>query len=307
MHSRAPWEVLRLLNRAHPVGNPAVATPVSTLLSDSRQQLFEHVNIAAMSTLHGDQLGPADQEMLFQILQASIDGLEMASWWMRYTRLLMTGLDIKMAATASTLNLTISIAPELPDELPARVKNDLHQYMLGYINARLLRGMIDLGLVDSQLTSLNTLRQTLTLTLPSSDQRPSTIPSIKARCQCLQRLSNQPASNDDAGVQVWQWLQREPDAPGVDACAKALQISSRTLNRKLANLGTRYQSLQELHRSSLALQGIEQADLPLRLLAQQLGYDNPANFGRACRRWFGQSPRALRRALQSGPQYELHR
>jgi AraC-like DNA-binding protein len=44
---------------------------------------------------------------------------------------------------------------------------------------------------------------------------------------------------------------------------------------------------------------LEQSDLDVATIGERLGYADPSNLGWACRRWFGVSPRALRKTPRS--------
>jgi AraC-like DNA-binding protein len=81
------------------------------------------------------------------------------------------------------------------------------------------------------------------------------------------------------------------------AAAKQLRLSRRTLNRRLAECGTSYRALLEGHQMARARQLLADASLGVGEVAWRLGYEDPSNFGRACRRWFGKSPAALRKEL----------
>lgn len=80
--------------------------------------------------------------------------------------------------------------------------------------------------------------------------------------------------------------------------ARRLRLSRRTLNRRLAESGSSYRILLEQHLRGRASALLADPSLALGEVAFRLGYQDPSNFGRACRRWFGRSPAALRRELR---------
>jgi AraC-like DNA-binding protein len=47
---------------------------------------------------------------------------------------------------------------------------------------------------------------------------------------------------------------------------------------------------------------LAQPSLSVAEIAERLAYDEPTNFARACRRWFGLSPRAYRARIGIGPE-----
>ncbi|HCE41522.1 AraC family transcriptional regulator [Alcanivorax sp. 521-1] len=78
--------------------------------------------------------------------------------------------------------------------------------------------------------------------------------------------------------------------PGVDDVASELHMSSRTLKRKLQQLGTSYQTLLDDLRKGLAVEYLTQSHRSVDEIALALGYSDASNFARAFRRWTGRSP-----------------
>jgi AraC-like DNA-binding protein len=82
---------------------------------------------------------------------------------------------------------------------------------------------------------------------------------------------------------------------GVDKVAAALNISRRTLQRRLAEQGTQFlQILQEL-RAELAQQYLGDERLSITDIAFLLGYMDQSSFSAAFRGWYGLSPREFRK------------
>lgn len=79
------------------------------------------------------------------------------------------------------------------------------------------------------------------------------------------------------------------------AMAEALNLSSRSLHRHLASHGRSYRQIVAEVRAAIAAHRLRHSRDPIARIAEDLGYQDTANFGRACRRWFGCSPGALRR------------
>ena len=84
------------------------------------------------------------------------------------------------------------------------------------------------------------------------------------------------------------------------ALADRLGLSQRTLQRRVADLGTSVRSLTDEVRVATARQLLAAPDLSLFEVARSLGYTTESAFRRAFRRWTGQSPAQYRRAL-AGP------
>ncbi|WP_428263888.1 AraC family transcriptional regulator ligand-binding domain-containing protein [Haliangium sp.] len=82
--------------------------------------------------------------------------------------------------------------------------------------------------------------------------------------------------------------------PSLDQMARRLAMAPRTLRRHLRDEGTRYSTLLEAARRREALRLLDNRSLATHQVAEMLGYEDPANFTRAFRRWTGQTPRQYR-------------
>jgi AraC-like DNA-binding protein len=78
--------------------------------------------------------------------------------------------------------------------------------------------------------------------------------------------------------------------------ARKMRLSTRTLQRRLDEHGTTFTDLVERARKDVALEAVRDASLTLAEVAQRAGFSDAATFGRAFKRWTGQSPGAYRRA-----------
>lgn len=81
----------------------------------------------------------------------------------------------------------------------------------------------------------------------------------------------------------------------VEEVARLLHVSTRTLKRKLAALGTSYSAILDETRRQRALLLLADRGLPLAEIAGRLGYTELPNFTRAFRKWTGTTPAAYRR------------
>ncbi|MDF1692878.1 MAG: AraC family transcriptional regulator ligand-binding domain-containing protein [Zhongshania sp.] len=82
---------------------------------------------------------------------------------------------------------------------------------------------------------------------------------------------------------------------GLDRAASSLNISRRTLQRRLADAGTQYLQLLQNLRSTLAVQYLHDERLSITEIAFLLGYMDQSSFSAAFRSWHGQSPRDFRK------------
>ncbi len=88
------------------------------------------------------------------------------------------------------------------------------------------------------------------------------------------------------------------DRARVDDVATALALSTRTLQRKLAEAGTNFQAVHDAARQSLAEALLRDSQLNLTDVAFMLGYREQSSFNRACRDWFGNTPARTRARLR---------
>ncbi len=86
----------------------------------------------------------------------------------------------------------------------------------------------------------------------------------------------------------------------IDAIARDLGTSARTLTRKLAEGGMTFSSVLDGVRASLAVQYMRNDEPTMSQLAWLLGYREPSTLVRAFKRWTGKTPTEFRRELRRG-------
>jgi AraC-like DNA-binding protein len=82
--------------------------------------------------------------------------------------------------------------------------------------------------------------------------------------------------------------------PRRDAVAAALCMSERTLQRRLTEEGTSFVELVDDTRRELAQRYFVNGAYSPTEMSFALGFSDPSNFYRACKRWFGRTPNTLR-------------
>lgn len=90
-------------------------------------------------------------------------------------------------------------------------------------------------------------------------------------------------------------------APDMDAAAAAMNISARTLQRRLAERGTHYKRALDDTRRDLALSYVRDPQLSLMDAVLLLGFSEQSAFHRAFRRWTGTTPNEYRDSARAGP------
>ena len=126
--------------------------------------------------------------------------------------------------------------------------------------------------------------------LPMSDR--SALQMAEARCELLLKRATR------TGLADWVTMMlREADGslPTLNDLSRVLNLTPRTLNRRLARDGERFLHLVKRVRSERACALLRDGRLPVTQVAYQLGYRDSANFSRAFRREVGITPSEYRR------------
>jgi AraC-like DNA-binding protein len=115
---------------------------------------------------------------------------------------------------------------------------------------------------------------------------------LQQQCQLLlAKLSRQSGLVDDVRRVL---LARPGFFPGIEMVAEKLDLSVRTLRRRLAEENTSFQDVLDEVRFGLATEYLTETPLPLQEVSTLLGYSDPGNFTHAFKRWAGTSPSAFR-------------
>jgi len=103
------------------------------------------------------------------------------------------------------------------------------------------------------------------------------------------------SSTDVVSARVREYLQRtRPSWPDLGITARALHMSTATLQRRLAMEGTSFQSLKDELRRDMAIIRLNAHSMSFAELAQELGFKDSAAFQRAFKGWTGVAPGAFR-------------
>lgn len=106
--------------------------------------------------------------------------------------------------------------------------------------------------------------------------------------------SSAPATDFTGSLQQLIRTQLSGGEANIDAAAAAAGMSIRSFQRHLAEAGLSYSRLVDQIRFELARTWLQDPTLQIVDVAFNLGYDNPANFTRAFKRWTGATPREFR-------------
>lgn len=86
--------------------------------------------------------------------------------------------------------------------------------------------------------------------------------------------------------------------PSVNEIAKRLNLSTRTLNRRLDDLDCNYRQLLREVRFETAAQLLQGTALPIAIIAQRAGFNDTSNFVKAFRDWAGTTPNRYRQHIR---------
>lgn len=127
--------------------------------------------------------------------------------------------------------------------------------------------------------------------LPSADER-----SFRLAVDLLERESAVASGATPIGLSVERSIRRSlPRPPTPAQIASGLNISERSLRRRLQDSGLSYQQLLDEGRKSRALELIVNSRMPLTQVALESGFSDLRTFRRAFKRWTGRTPSEMKR------------
>lgn len=122
---------------------------------------------------------------------------------------------------------------------------------------------------------------------------PLTSAMFQETCEGL--IDKAKASAGVAG-QIYQILIRRPGHfPGMEGVAGALNMTSRTLRRRLKEEGLSFSEILDDVYRSLAIEYLKTTHMSVDDIGMLMGFNDVANFRKAFRRWTGQTPSEVRR------------
>ena len=134
---------------------------------------------------------------------------------------------------------------------------------------------------------------------PLPQASPLALDDALRQCEQAERLLGK--RTDEIADRVRCELVLQGDGyPSLETVAERLNMSTRTLRRRLQDQGRGFMDLLHAARRRDALSLLERPALEVAQIAQMLGYADPANFTRAFRQWTGVTPSAWRLARRQG-------
>ncbi|MCO5399362.1 AraC family transcriptional regulator [Ralstonia soli] len=143
----------------------------------------------------------------------------------------------------------------------------------------------------ARVNSLAFDRSFLSQKLPHAD--PITVSMCEQLCQ---RLMESRRARAGAAATVRQYLNAAPGSLSstLEDMARMMNLSPRTLKRRLQEEGTTYTALQADARGSVAKELLLDRNLTLAEIAARLGFSDLSTFSQAFKRWTGMAPSVFR-------------
>jgi AraC-like DNA-binding protein len=114
----------------------------------------------------------------------------------------------------------------------------------------------------------------------------------QASLAAIERLK--PANSASRLLRAWVVDQLDKGAPSIELAAAHMNMSTRNLQRKLADESTSLAAIVDDIRQSEAQRRLKHTQDSLTAIALDLGFSDASAFSRACKRWFGKSPSDIR-------------
>jgi AraC-like DNA-binding protein len=144
-------------------------------------------------------------------------------------------------------------------------------------------------LINQDRAALHLSRKTL------ESQPHSTNPALREIAEdYIHRYFRNPSEQVSASVRKALRLHLSTPRANKIHVATMLALHPRTLQRKLAQEGTSFDAIKDGIRKELALQYLWQTEISMSQLTDILGFSEQSAFSRACKRWFGFSPKEVR-------------
>lgn len=143
---------------------------------------------------------------------------------------------------------------------------------------------------DGARTEIHLARELIDKPLKTAD--PQTTRLITEYCEKqLADLHTEVSMSDAVSSLIIEHIAAPPNLP---EAAIMIGLSARSLRRHLQNEGTTYQLLLNEARRTLSIKLLRETNEPVSAIAYEIGFEHPSHFGRAFKKWTGQSPSDFR-------------
>jgi AraC-like DNA-binding protein len=119
--------------------------------------------------------------------------------------------------------------------------------------------------------------------------------SRQALALCRQQLSRDGLAHGETVAAVERLLRsRLGEHPRIEEIARTLNLSERSLRRRLAESGRVFREIHDRVRAERALELLQAGVLSIADVGSEIGFQDPREFRRAFKRWTGMPPQAAR-------------
>ena len=157
--------------------------------------------------------------------------------------------------------------------------------------ARYFKGAVEFGAARNALVIPHAWRE-----LRNLDYHESTWAHAQRQCEALASSPERTTLGEVRNFlcRAFELDDRRRALPTLEEVARALHLAPRTLIRRLRRLGTTYQGIMDEFLRTRAAELLANDRIMIKEVAAALGFQNPANFGKAFKRWYGVSPGGYR-------------
>ncbi len=245
---------------------------ISTSASNSLESLKVHqqfLQIRNQMVSIDYQLQPQSVVIIFNI-HSNIE---------RQRRPIIDGCISGLISTLATKLQLKSVNIPIQFTYPKPDKIDLHKKLLGnHITFGSKQNSVELPLH--------------LLTQPNASANPGVFHLVKQQSEAaLAKFSQQ---NSLSHIISQHFLESPETLLTQENMAKKINMTPRTLRRRLLQEGVNYQEIQNSVRKTIAIQYLKSTSWTLQEISDRLGYSEEVNFSRAFKRWVGVSPSLFR-------------
>ncbi|WP_162674587.1 helix-turn-helix domain-containing protein [Vibrio variabilis] len=111
-------------------------------------------------------------------------------------------------------------------------------------------------------------------------------------------LDKEPSEHQTWLVNIYRYvvdtMTTAHEEPSLTALAQRQNCSLATMKRRLAREGKNFTQIKDEIKMMICYHYLTMTSLPISMISEWTGFTSATNFSRACKRWFGLSPRAFR-------------
>ena len=157
--------------------------------------------------------------------------------------------------------------------------------------ARYFKGPVTFGSARNALVMPLAWRE-----LRNLDYHESTWAHAQRQCEALASSSDRTTLGEVRSLlcRAFEVADRRRALPTLEEVAAVLHLAPRTLIRRLRRFGTSYQAMMDEFLRARAAELLANDTIKIKEVAAALGFQNPANFGKAFKRWYGIAPGSYR-------------